>query len=67
VVEALQGCAERTLPQEGLDFISEAKVVVCYDFIVALFIIIAIVVLSLDATLNFLGRWCPNKVDVRVV
>ena len=41
--------------------------VVCYNFIIALFIVVTEVVLELSTALHFLSRGCSYEVDLRVV
>jgi hypothetical protein len=66
VIKALDGNAERALPEELLDLISISDVIPHNDLVVALVIIVAEVVLALQGPFDFLAT-LPDVEDLRVV
>ena len=67
VVEAFDCRSERAFPQEALDLVSIANVVVSDYFVVALVVIVAEVVLKLAAALDLLSCRSSDEIDFRVV
>lgn len=67
VVEAFQSRSKRAFTKEGLNFKSEANVVIVDHLVVTLVVIVAIIVLQLGAALDLLGCRRPNEVDLWVV
>ena len=67
VVEALQSRSKTTFAEEGLYFKPVADVVVVDNLVVALFVVIAVVVLQLGAPLHFLRGRGPDEENFRVV
>ena len=66
MIKALDGNAERALPEELLDLISISDVIPHHDLVVALVIIVAEVVLALQGPFDLLAT-LPDVKDLGVV